>query len=121
LGGDRVQGVFNIRRRSLGGSVIQPELMSVANSGVDLGLSPSGGGSSVWQLVLVVESVKQATVLPPPLVGAVLFPLVLLSDPPSRVQSSMNLSSSGLGLIHWQVVVLSSAGSDLVRSSVEDY
>jgi hypothetical protein len=94
--------------------------MSAADSGVDLGLSPSGGGSSVWQLVPVVEFVKQATVLPP-LSASVLFPPVLLSDPPSRVRSFLDLSSSGSRLIHRQAVVLPSVGSDLVRSGVEDY
>jgi hypothetical protein len=49
----------------------------------------------------------------------VLLPPVLLSDFPSRAQSSVDLCSSGLGLIHQQAVP--SAGSVLVRSGFEDY
>jgi hypothetical protein len=45
------------------GSAIRPKVTSVAEFGVDLRLSPFGGGFSDRQLVLVVEPVKQA-VLP---------------------------------------------------------
>jgi len=48
-----------------------------------------------------------------------LLPPVLLSDFPSRVQSSVDLCSSGSGLTHRQAVP--SAGSVLVRSGFEDY
>jgi hypothetical protein len=98
------------------GSAIRPEVTSVADFGVDLRLSPFGGGFSDRQLVPVVESVKQAVLSPLP--APVLLPPVILSDFPSRVRSSVDLCSSGSGLILWQAV--SSAGSVLVRSGFED-
>jgi hypothetical protein len=51
----------------------------------------------------------------------VLLPPVLLSDLPSGVQSSLVLSFSGSGLILRQAVILSSVGSVLVRSGVEEF
>jgi len=89
----------------------------VADFGVDLGLSPFRGGFSDRQLVPVVESVKQAVL--PPLPAPVLLPPVFLSDFPSRVRSSVDLCSSGSGLLLRQAVP--SAGSVLVRSGFEDY
>jgi len=62
-------------------------------------------------------SVKQAVLSPLP--APVLLPPVLLSDFPSRVRSSVDLCSSGSGLILRQAVP--SASSVLVRSGFEDY
>jgi hypothetical protein len=108
------------RSTEVHGSALRPDMTSAADPGVDLGLSHSGAGSRDRQLVPVVESVNQATVLPP-LSTPVLRPPVLLSDLPSGVRSSMVSSFSGSGLIHRQAVVLPSAGSVLVRSGVEEF
>jgi hypothetical protein len=98
-------------------SAIRPKVTSVADFGVDMRLSPFGGGFSDRQLVPVVESVKQAVLSP--LLAPVLLPPVILSDFPSRVRSSVDLCSSGSGLILRQAVP--SAGSVLERSGFEDY
>jgi hypothetical protein len=107
----------SLRPTEVLGSAIRPEVTSVADLGVDLRLSPFRGGFSHRQLVPVVESVKQAVL--PPLPAPELLPPVLLSDFPSRVRSSVDLCSSGSGLILRQAVP--SAGSILVRSGFEDF
>jgi hypothetical protein len=99
------------------GSAIRPEVTSVADLGVDLRLSPFGGGFSDQQLDPMVEFVKQAVL--PPLPAPVLLPPVLLSDFPSRARSSVDLCSFSSGLILRQAIP--SAGSVLVRSGFEDY
>ncbi len=74
---------------------------SAADSGVDLGLSPSEASPSVRQNVPVVESVEAVnpvTILPP-LPAPVLIPPVILSDLLSGVRSSLASSSSGSGPI----------------------
>jgi hypothetical protein len=106
-----------LRPKEVLGSTFRLEVTSVADFGVDLRLSPFGGGFSDRQLVLVVESVKQAVF--PPMPVPVLLPLMLMSDFPSRVRSSVDLCSFGSGLIVRQAIP--SAGSILVRSGFEDF
>jgi hypothetical protein len=101
-----ISGVFSGRGSGPGsllrptevlGSAIRPEVTSMAEFGVDLRLSPFGGGFSDRQLVPVVESVKQAVLSPLP--APVLLPPMLLCDFPSRVRPSVDLCSSSSGLI----------------------
>jgi hypothetical protein len=112
----------SLRSMEVLGSACRP-ISSAADSGVDLGLSPSEASPSDQQIVPVVESVESVNpvTLLSPLPAPFLFPPVILSDLLSGVRSSLALSASGSGPFLRQAAALPSAGSVLVRSGVEDF